>query len=91
MLKHEKHDYLATFGLFLETFLAAEQQQPSNLWKHKKPDYIWEKNPAIFFYVSWFPNCQVAGTWKHVETYENMEIYTRVLLMQVHLSSMLSD
>jgi len=64
--------------------LAAEQQQSSNLWKHKKPDYIWEKNlikDSNSFYVSWFPNCQVAGTWKHVKTYENVEIYTHVLLM----------
>jgi len=64
MLKHEKHDYLATFGLFLETFLAAEQQQPSNLWKYKKPEYIWEKNlfkDSNFFLC--FLVSKLSGCW----------------------------
>jgi len=36
--KDKKYDYLATFGPFSETPLATEQQQSSNLWKHKKHD-----------------------------------------------------
>jgi len=70
--KHEKHDYLATFGLFSETFLAVEQQQPSNLQKHKKPDHIWEKNlfkDSNFFLC--FLVSKLSGCW-NLETCQNI-------------------